>query len=155
MDRLGGVEGTRDALDRVVADARMPNYARAAADLAAMELTTPDRPEDTPVDPAQVDQYLATLRENAGMYLFTNRRSPTAQKRAINEVLTQATPAELQAMMAQDPAIAEDLVRTFRMTDWNYAEMVGGYFGNEDMVSYWMNETPDVRGYAEIMRRPD
>lgn len=152
VDAMGGEEGVTQALDGLVQNSRLPNTTRWAADLAAQELTTAE-PEDRPVDPQVIEENLRTLRQAAGMYVFSDRRQVREPKEAINEVLVNATPAELQAMLEADPRIGEDLVRTFRMTDMAYAQMVGGYFGDEDMVSYWVNDTPDVRrgDYAEIM----
>jgi hypothetical protein len=152
VEAVGGEEQVVGALNEVVENSQLPNTTRWAADLAASELTTAE-PEDRPVDPQRVQENLDTLRNAAGMYLFSDRREVRTHKEAINQVLVNATPQELEAMMEADPRIGEDLVRTFRMTDMAYAEMLGGYFGNEDMVSYWVNDTPDVGrdDYVTIM----
>jgi hypothetical protein len=152
VEAVGGEEQVVGALNEVVENSQLPNTTRWAADLAASELTTAE-PEDRPVDPQRVQENLDTLRYAAGMYLFSDRREVRTHKEAINQVLVNATPQELEAMMEADPRIGEDLVRTFRMTDMAYAEMLGGYFGNEDMVSYWVNDTPDVGrdDYVTIM----
>ena len=151
---LGGPEGVIDRMDQVVLNAPLPNFQRAAADLEAQATITHVGGADAVAGtPEQGATDAAQLRELAGMYLFKRtqpRPNLVEDKLAINDLVADRSPSQLDAIVAADPTLGADLVRTFRQWDPEYAQTLGRMFGSEEAVDEWMHYGP-VPTYAEMM----
>lgn len=131
LEAVGGPDGLAAGIDASLDNTLVPERYDDAMYLAEQELVTPDPAADAPVDPARIEDYQAAFRTTRFLAQNTFGGADPATKGDLNDLLVNASDAELDALYAADPALVQETVAALGRFDREYAATVGRYFGIE------------------------